>query len=76
MCACSFSCFPNSTLLIHNDLFLSPWLSVSSLQNEASAGLTQVLISTAQWLAKDLGFKEMGYPKTEKALYEPLVVRS
>jgi soluble lytic murein transglycosylase-like protein len=41
--------------------------------NEASAGLTQVLISTAQWLAKDMGFQEMGFPNTEDNLYQPRV---
>ena len=35
---------------------------------EASAGLTQVLFSTAKWLAVDLGFSEYGIPKTEKDL--------
>jgi len=38
---------------------------------EASAGLTQVLFSTAKWLAVDLGFSEYGIPKTEKDLEQP-----
>lgn len=37
---------------------------------EASTGLTQVLTSTAQWLAKDLGYNAYGVPD-EKDLYDP-----
>ncbi|WZN67325.1 LysM domain-containing protein [Chloropicon roscoffensis] len=40
---------------------------------EASAGLTQVLFSTARWLASDMGFDELGKPKTEEDLYRPEV---
>ena len=40
---------------------------------EASAGLTQVLFSTARWLANDMGFDELGKPKTEEDLYRPEV---
>ena len=39
---------------------------------EASTGLTQVLTSTARWLAKDLGFNAYGIP-TEEDLYNPEV---
>jgi len=37
---------------------------------EASTGLTQVLTSTARWLAKDLGFNAYGIPN-EDELYDP-----
>lgn len=40
---------------------------------EASAGLTQVLISTASWLASDMGFDEYGVPRSEESLYDPEV---
>ena len=38
---------------------------------EASAGLTQVLMSTAKWLASDMGYSEFGQPKDEEDLYNP-----
>ena len=40
--------------------------------NEASTGLTQVLHSTALWLAKDLNYTEYGIPEFEEDLYDPL----
>lgn len=39
-------------------------------KGEASAGLMQVLPSTAAWLAKDMGYKAKGIP-TEQSLYTP-----
>eukprot|EP00898_Chlorokybus_atmophyticus_P001738 jgi/Chlat1/2565/Chrsp175S02400 len=39
---------------------------------EASVGLMQTLVSTASWLARDMGYRAFGIPK-EQDLYDPYV---
>eukprot|EP00246_Nothoceros_aenigmaticus_P017393 TRINITY_DN8466_c0_g1_i2.p1 TRINITY_DN8466_c0_g1~~TRINITY_DN8466_c0_g1_i2.p1 ORF type:complete len:416 (-),score=39.55 TRINITY_DN8466_c0_g1_i2:104-1351(-) len=40
---------------------------------EASTGLMQTLQSTAEWLAKDMGYKAYGFDQSLQSLYRPFV---
>lgn len=39
---------------------------------EGSAGLTQVLLSTAKWLASEMGYDDLGVPAGEEDLFDPV----